>query len=85
MKKLLKLLSLYQAARHGHCYGPSHEPWKREKRKGREHDRYGAYGCPPPPPPYDYGPDHGPYGHARPRGLKGVVIDAIVRKLLKHR
>jgi hypothetical protein len=25
------------------------------------------------------------YGHARPRGLKGVVIDAIVRKLLKHR
>ena len=83
MKKLLKLLSLYQAARHGHRHGPSYKPWK--GKKARKHDRYGGYGRPLPSPPYGYGFDHSPYGHARPRGLKGVVIDAIVRKLLKHR
>jgi hypothetical protein len=85
LKKLLKLLSLYQAARHGQYHGPSYKPWKGGKRKGRKRDRYGAYGHPPSPPPYGHGFDHDPYGHARPRGLKGVVIDAIVRKLLKHR
>ena len=84
MKKLLKLLSLYQAARHGHHYDSS-KPWKREKWERREHERYGGYGYPPPPPPYGYGPGRGPYGHARAQGLKGVVIDAIVRKLLRHR
>ena len=90
MKKLLKLLSLYQAARHGHRYDSSYKPWKGKKWKRREHERHGGYGHPPPPPPYGYGAGqdpygHGPYGHARARGLKGVVIDAIVRKLLKHR
>lgn len=85
MKKLLKLLSLYQAARHGRYHGPSYNPWKGKKWKGREHERHGGYGYPPSPPPYGYGVGQGPYGHARARGLKGVVIDAIVRKLLKHR
>ncbi len=81
----MKLLSLYQAARHGHRHGSSHEPWKRGKRKGRKHDRHGGYGRPPAPSALRRRFGRDPYGHARPRGLKGVVIDAIVRKLLKHR
>jgi hypothetical protein len=85
LKKILKLLSLYQAARHGHRYGPSYKPWKRRKWKGYKHDRYGSHGYPPYPPPPGYGLDHGPYGYGRPRGLKGAIIDAIVHKLLKHR
>lgn len=94
LKKILKLLSLYQAARHGHRYGPAHKPWKRKKWKGYKYGRYGGHGYPPYPPPpgygldsgpYGYGAEHGPYGHSRPRGLKGAIIDAIVRKLLRHR
>ena len=78
LKKLLKLLSLYQGTRHGHHrYGSSYKPWKQKKWRG--------HGYPPHQPPHGYGYDHGPYDHTRPRGLKGVVIDAIVRKLLKHR
>jgi hypothetical protein len=80
LKKLRKLLSLYQAARRGHCYGSSHRPWKRQKRSGASATATAATAT-----RLLYGPDHGPYGHARPRGLKGVVIDAIVRELLKHR
>ncbi len=54
MKKLLKLLSLYQAARHGHRYGSSYKPWKGKRWKRRGHERHGGYGYPPPPPPYGY-------------------------------
>jgi hypothetical protein len=90
LKKLLKLVSSYQATRHGHRYGPSYgsasyKPWKRKKWKGHKPDRYGGYGHPPYPPPHGYGPDHGPYGYGRPRRLKGVIIDAIVQRLLRHR
>ncbi len=100
LKKLSKLLAFYQATRHSHRHGPSYgsasyEPWKRKKRKGHGHDRYGGHGHQPygpsqgydrpPYPSHGYGPDHGPYGHGRPRGFKGMIIDAIVRKLLKHR
>lgn len=85
LKKFLKLLSLYQAARHGHRYGSSYKPWKRKKWKGYRHDRYGGYGHPPYPPPLGYGADYGPYGYGRPRGLKGMIVDAIVRRLLGHR
>jgi hypothetical protein len=85
LKKILKLLSMYQAARHGHRYGSHYEPWKRKKWKGPKHDRYSGYGYPPYPPPHGYGSDHGSYGYGRPRGLKGVIIDVIVRKLLRYR
>jgi hypothetical protein len=85
LKKVLKLLSLYQAARHGHSYGSSQGPWKRKKWKGHKHRRYGSHGYPPYPPPHGYGSDHAPYSYGRSRGLKGVIIDAIMRKLLKHR
>ena len=86
LKKVLRLLSSYQAARHGYRQGPSHEPWRpKRKRKGYERDRSGGYGHPPYAPPPGYGYDHGPYGQGRPRGIKGMIIDAIVRKLLKYR
>ena len=96
LKKLLKLVSLYQATRHGHHYGSSpHKPWQRTKWKGHKRDRYSGYGHQPygpphgydrpPYPPHGYGADHGPYGYGRPRGLKGMIIDAIVHKLLRHR
>jgi hypothetical protein len=87
LKKVLRLLSSYQAGRHGYRHGSSHEPWRPEKKKwkGRERDRRGGYGHPPYAPPPGYGYDHGPYGQGRPRGIKGMIIDAIVRKLLKYR
>jgi hypothetical protein len=82
MKKLLKLLSLYQATKRGYRYGPSSpKTWKRAKWKERRHTRHGGYGYPPPP----HGYEQHPYGHHRSRGLKGMLIDVIVRKLLKHR
>ena len=86
MKKLLKLLSLVQAVRHGHPpYGAgAYKPFKRRKWKKRERHRgYGAYGHPP------YGHDHGagydPYGRPRPRGLKGMIVEAILHRLLGRR
>ncbi len=86
LKKVLRLLSSYQAGRHGYRHGSSYEPRRPKKRwKGHERDRHGGYGHSPYAPPPGYGYDHGPYGHGRPRGLKGMIIDAIVRKLLKHR
>jgi hypothetical protein len=85
LKKILKLLALYQAARHGHRYSSSHKPWKPKRWKGHKHDRYRGHGHPPYPSPHGYGSDHGLGGYGRPRGLKGVIIDAIVQKLLKHR
>ena len=60
LKKLSKLLALYQTTRHGYrhssSYGSaSYKPWKRKKWKGREHDRYGGYGHQPyGPPPCNY-------------------------------
>lgn len=83
LKKILKLLSLYQANRHGHRYDSSYKPWKGKKWKGHKYDRSPDYGHPP--PPYGHGSGYGPHGYSRPRGLKGMVIDMIVRKLLKYR
>lgn len=74
MKKLLKLAALVQAARRG--TGPaSYEPWQGKKWKGRKHQGYG--------PAHDpYG--HGPYAHRRPRGLKGMLVEAIVSRLFRR-
>jgi hypothetical protein len=72
VKKLLKLLALVQTARHGRAYhaAGARKPWKR---KGRRHHPYGYHGM---------GPD--PYGRARPRGLKGVIVEAILHRLLRR-
>jgi hypothetical protein len=90
LKKLSKLLALYQATQHGHrhsaSYGSaSYKPWKRQKWKGPRHDRYSGHDHQPYGSPHGYRPDHGPYGYGRLRGLKAMIIDAIVHKLLKHR
>lgn len=82
LKKVLKLLSLYQGMRHGDRYGSAHKPWKRRKWKSGKHERYGYS---PHLPPHGYGPGHGPHGHDRRPGLKGAVIGAIVQRLLRHR
>jgi hypothetical protein len=80
LKKLRKLVHLVQAARYGH---PPHKPGK-GKKKWRRHGygRYDHYG-PPPGAGYGYGPP--PYGHGRPRGLKGLILEAVLRRLFGHR
>lgn len=80
LKKLSKLLAIYRATRHGYGASPS-KPWKRGKWKGPKHARHDASGY----PPYGYGPGYGRYDHGRRRGFKGMIIDLIVRKLLKLR
>lgn len=83
LKKVLRLLSSYQSTRHGYRHGPSYKPRRPKKKwKGRER---GGYDHPPYAPSSGYGYDYGPHGHGRPRGIKGMIIDAIVRKLLKYR
>jgi hypothetical protein len=85
VKKLLKLLSLVQAVRHGHPpYGAgAYQPFKGKKWKKRErYRRYGAYGG---HPPHGYGSSgYDPYGHPRPRGLKGMIVEAILHRLLRR-
>jgi hypothetical protein len=52
-----------------HGYGAyGHKPWKKRKRY--------AYG------PYDH-PSHG-YGGRRPKGLKGLLVEAILHRLLRR-
>jgi hypothetical protein len=93
LKKLMKLAYLVQAARRGHGYGHGgYKPWK-GKKKWKRH----GYGYGPPPgygPGYEHGPGpgyghsygHGPgYGYGRPRGLKGIILEAVVRRLFGHR
>jgi hypothetical protein len=83
LKKLLKLLALVQAVRHGRSYGGvgAYEPFRRKKWKKRDQRRYGAYGY----PPHGYGYGHDPYyGRPRPRGLKGMIVEAILHRLLRR-
>ena len=93
MKKLLKLLSLYQTARYGLGAARHHKPWKGKKWKGRKHQAYygqGPYGGPgaygPGPGPgyggYGHGPYHQPY--PRPRGLQGMLVEALVHRLFRR-
>ena len=81
MKKLLKLLTMIQAVRHGGGYAArGYKPWKgKQWKRGK---RY-AYD------PYGYGSGYGshPYGpqaYGRPKGVKGMVVEAILRRLLRR-
>lgn len=78
MKNLLKFLALARAARHGRFHG--HKPWKAKKWK-----KHRAYGY---DPRYSHSPyGHGPYGYGpppRPRGLKGLILEAILHRLLRR-
>ena len=49
-----------------------------------QHDQYGTHGTRLTRRRMAYGSDPGTYGYGRPRGLKGMIIDAIVRKLLRY-
>jgi hypothetical protein len=78
IKKVAKLLFiLWQSRQGGYAYG---KPWKYKKRKGYKHDWRWAQGGYPP-----YGHGHGYPGHYRPRGVKGLIIDALLRRMLHRR
>ena len=86
LKKLLELVHLVQTARHGH---PPYRPWEGKKKWRRQaYGRYDRHG-PPPGAGYGYGPHPGygppPDGHGRPRGLKGLILEAVLRRLFGHR
>jgi hypothetical protein len=79
MKKLLKLLTLIQAVRHGGGYAArGYKPWKGRKWKRSKRYAYDPHGYGPGYGPQPYGPQ--PYG--RPKGIKGMVVEAILRRWL---
>ncbi len=67
--------------RYGPHYGYGHgEAWKSTKRKHYKYGRNsGHYGYP------TDGHDHGYPGYHRPWGVKGLIIDAVLRRLLHRR
>ena len=86
MKKLLKLLALYQAARHGGGHAAGHrpyKPWKAAKKWKKQQRRYHGhgYGYQHPRDPYGHGPYHHP---PRPRGVKGLILEAVLHRLLRR-
>lgn len=71
MRKLLKLIGLVQAARYGlGAQGRYGKPWK----KGKKRYHAAAYG------PQGYPP----YGRRGSGGLKGMVLEAILRRLFRR-
>jgi hypothetical protein len=78
IKSIAKLIFvLWQSQQHGYGYG---KPWKPKKRKGYKHVRRWAHrGYSP------YGYEYGYPGYHRPQGVKGFIIDAVLRRLLHRR
>jgi hypothetical protein len=85
LKTLARLLLERYAHRHDRYPPHPYKPWKKHK-KGKRHwgwpgdHRYGAphgydgsygYGAPYAPPP-------------RPRGLKGLIVEALLRRLMRR-
>ena len=70
---------IWQKRQHG--YHDSHgKPWKSKKRQGYKHGRnWGHRGYP------SYGDEYGYPGYHRPRGVKGLILDAVLRRLLHRR
>ena len=83
LKKLVRLVSLVQAARHGHGRA-AYKPWKGKKWKrhtyGSSYESSSGSGH-----PAGYGHGYGPQGHGRPHGLKRLLVEAVPRRLLGHR
>ena len=79
LKTLLRLLLEGRGKRYDHRSPYSYKPWKKPKKSRRP---YGWHGD----DRYGYGDRYGhmPPGYHRPRGLKGMIIDAILRRLLKR-
>lgn len=88
---MLKTLARLFLERQLHRHGGS-KPWK----KGKKHRRWGhpydprhdrSYGHDPRyDRPYGYDPryDSGGYGHHRPRGIKEMIVRAIIDRLLRR-
>lgn len=77
-----KIAKLVFALKGGHPYGPHPtKPWKRKKLKGHKHGWRRGYDGDGPPPWPGYGPVHRP---ARPPGLKGMILEAILRRLWRR-
>jgi hypothetical protein len=85
LKSLIRLLLDRQSGRYHH---PSHhgygshpyKPWKKGKKDRRGYDWY-------PDPRAGYGPGpygHPPHGYHRPRGIKGMILEAILHRLMKR-
>ena len=80
IKSIAKLIfTIWQSRQpyYGHGHG---KLWKSKKRKGYKHGRSWDHRDYPP-----YGNDYGYPGHHRPRGVKGLIIDAVLRRLLHRR
>ena len=80
IKSIAKLIFTIWQSRQTH-YGYGHgKPWNSKKRKRYKHGRsWDHRGYPP------YGHDLGYPGYHRPRGVKGLIIDAVLRRLLHRR
>jgi hypothetical protein len=80
IKSIAKLIfTIWQSRQpyYGHGHG---KPWKSKKRKRYKHGpHWSHHGYPP------YGHDYGYPGYHRPRGVKGLIIDAVLRRLLHRR
>jgi hypothetical protein len=93
LKKLAKLALRHAVDRgmtggYGHGYGPHHggKPWKRKGWKADRGHGWGPYGGHHPghhqgyhqagPSPYESHP-----GHRPARGIKGMIIEAILRRI----
>jgi hypothetical protein len=80
IKGIAKLIfTIWQSRQPHHGYGHG-KPWKPTRRK---HDKHGLnwshHGYPP------YGHDYGYPGYHRSQGVKGLIIDAVLRRLLHRR
>jgi hypothetical protein len=87
---MLKTLARILLDRHGGRYGHHpYKPWKKGKKRkgwGRYYDAYRDHRYGYDDRPYGNDPRHAPppYGYHRPRGLKGMILDAILRRLLRR-
>lgn len=85
LKSVLRLLLDRYGRHHGHrpSYPPAYgshpyKPWKKGKKHRRPYGWHAGLG-------YGSGPyDDRPYGYQRPRGIKNLIIEAVLHRLLKR-
>ncbi len=76
----------WKGRKYGYGYGPGHHPHGWPGHGPQDGWGGGPYGGPPPYDPRHYGPPpgYGPYPHYRSRGIKGMIFDAILRRLMRR-
>jgi hypothetical protein len=80
IKSIAKLIfTIWQSRQPGYGYGYG-KSWKPKRRKGRKYDRHWGYHGHPP-----HGHEYGSPGYHRPHGVKDLIIDAVLRRLLHRR